>query len=165
LPPLSPAAYRDVILKPAAVYSERVRRLIIEPALAEALVRDAVGADALPLLAFTLEKLFFEFGASGELSLERYNSMGGIGDSIDRALAEAQRKAAGSGGADNLRRLIIPGLATWDPAAGAAKRLIANEAELTGGERRSLAPLANALWRRGSSHATATRWRSRTRPC
>ena len=145
MPPLSPAAYRDVILKPAAVYSERVRRLIIEPALAEALIRDAVGADALPLLAFTLEKLFFEFGASGELSLERYNSMGGIGGSIDRALAEAQRKTAGSGGADNLRRLIIPGLATWDPAAGAAKRLIADEAELTGGERRSLAPLANTL--------------------
>ena len=67
LPPLSPAAYRDVILKPATVYSERVRRLVIEPALADALVRDAVGADALPLLAFTLERLSFEFGFAGEL--------------------------------------------------------------------------------------------------
>src|SRR5262249_17206966 len=33
LPPLSPTAYRDVIQKPAQVYSDRVRRLAIEPAL------------------------------------------------------------------------------------------------------------------------------------
>ncbi len=145
LAPLSPAAYRDVILKPAAVYSERVRRLAIEPALAEALVRDAAGADALPLLAFTLEKLFFEFGSSGELTLERYNAMGGIGGSIDRALAEAQRKAGSGGSLDSLRRLMVPGLATWDPAAGAAKRLVAKEADIAGGARASLAPLANAL--------------------
>jgi formylglycine-generating enzyme required for sulfatase activity len=145
LPPLSPAAYRDVILKPAAVYSDRVHRLAIEPALADALVRDAVGADALPLLAFTLEKLFFEFGAAGELTLERYNAMGGIGGSIDRALAAAQRNAGTAGSADHLRRLIVPGLATWDPAAGAAKRLVATEAEVAGGDRKPLAPLANAL--------------------
>ena len=145
LPPLSPAAYRDVILKPATVYSERVRRLVIEPALADALVRDAVGADALPLLAFTLEKLFFEFGPAGELTLERYTAMGGIGGSIDRALAGAQRNAGAGGSAEHLRRLIVPGLATWDPAAGAAKRLVASEAELTAGDRKALAPLANAL--------------------
>ena len=145
LPPLSPTAYRDVIIKPAELYSQRVRRLEIEPELAGKLVQEATGADALPLLAFTLEKLFFEFGADGKLTAERYDAMGGIGGSIDRALAEAQRKAVGGGGADNFRRLIIPGLATWDSAAGAAKRLVAKEADLTGGERKSLAPLANAL--------------------
>ena len=145
LPPLSPTAYRDVIVKPAELYSQRVRLLAIEPELVGKLVQEATGADALPLLAFTLEKLFFEFGADGKLTAERYDSMGGIGGSIDRALAEAQRKAGAGGGADSLRRLIIPGLATWDPAANAAKRLVAKEAELTGGERKSLAPLANAL--------------------
>ena len=40
LPPLSPSAYRDVIVKPAEVYSERVRRLNIEPALVDALIRE-----------------------------------------------------------------------------------------------------------------------------
>ncbi len=85
-----------------------MRRLEIEPELVGKLVQEAAGADALPLLAFTLEKLFFEFGADGKLTAERYDSMGGIGGSIDRALAEARRKAAGSGGADNLRRLIVP---------------------------------------------------------
>ena len=145
LPPLSPSAYRDVIVKPAEVYSERVRRLNIEPALVDALVRDSAGADALPLLAFTLEKLFSEFGAGGELTLERYTAMRGVGGSIDLALAEAQRKAGSAGTMENLRRLFVPGLATWDPAASAAKRLVAKEAELTGGQRKSLAPLANAL--------------------
>ena len=145
LPPLSPTAYRDVIIKPAELYSLRLRRLAIEPELVAKLVQEASGADALPLLAFTLEKLFFEFGGDGKLTAEHYNSMGGIGGSIDRALAEAQRKAGAGGSADNLRRLIIPGLATWDPAASGAKRLVAKEAELNGGERKSLAPLANAL--------------------
>jgi formylglycine-generating enzyme required for sulfatase activity len=145
LPPLSPSAYRDVIVKPAEVYSERVRRLNIEPELVDALVRDSAGADALPLLAFTLEKLFSEFGAGGELSLKRYMAMGGVGGSIDKALAEAQRKAEAAGSDENLRRLFIPGLATWDAAACSAKRLVAKEAELTSGGRKSLAPLANAL--------------------
>ena len=38
VPPLSPTAYRDVITKPAEVYTERVRRLVAEPALADKLV-------------------------------------------------------------------------------------------------------------------------------
>jgi formylglycine-generating enzyme required for sulfatase activity len=145
LPPLSPSAYRDVVLKPAEVYSQRVRRLRIEPALVDALVKDATGADALPLLAFTLEKLFTEFGADGNLTLARYDAMGGIGGSIDRALAEAQRQAGAAGTEECLRRLVVPGLATWDQAAGAAKRLVAHEDELMRGDRASLAPLANAL--------------------
>jgi formylglycine-generating enzyme required for sulfatase activity len=145
LPPLSPTAYRDVITKPAEVYTERVRRLVVEPALADKLAFDATGGDALPLLAFTLEKLFEKFGADGNLTLQRYEGIGGIGGSIDTALGAAMRQAGAVGMADHLRRLIVPGLATWDPAANAAKRLVAAEAELFGGKRSELAPLANAL--------------------
>jgi hypothetical protein len=130
LPPLSPTAYRDVITKPAEVYTERVRRLVAEPALAGKLALDATGGDALPLLAFTLEKLFEKFGADGNLTLERYEGIGGIGGSIDTALGAAMRQAGAVGTADHLRRLIVPGLATWDPAANAAKRLVAAEAVL-----------------------------------
>ncbi|HEY4973947.1 MAG TPA: SUMF1/EgtB/PvdO family nonheme iron enzyme, partial [Steroidobacteraceae bacterium] len=130
---------------PAEVYSQRVRRLVVEPALVDALVRDAEGADALPLLAFTLERLFSEFGADGHLTLARYVAMGGIGGSIDRALAEAQRKAGSGGGLEELRRLLVPGLATWDATANAAKRLVARQPDLIGGDRAELAPLADAL--------------------
>lgn len=145
LPPLSPTAYRDVIAKPAEVYTSRVRRLVVEPALADRLANDATGADALPLLAFTLEKLYEKFGADGNLTLARYEGLGGIGGSIDRALALAQREAGQSGAADDLRRLLVPGLATWDMAANAAKRIVASEAELLSGDRAGLKSLAEAL--------------------
>ena len=144
LPPLSASVYRDVIVKPARVYSEQVRRLDIEPALADALTADATGADALPLLAFTLQRLFDEF-ADGKLTLSRYDAIGGIGGSIDRALAQAQRKVGPAGSPDQLRRLILPGLATWDPASSSAKRLVAVDAALSGGNRADLAPLTHAL--------------------
>ena len=145
LPPLSPDAYRDIIVKPAEVYSAKVKRLAIEPELTAALARNTGGADALPLLAFTLERLFGEAGADGNITLARYQAMGGMEGSIDRALAEARRKAGAAGSEAALHKLVVPGLATWDPAANAAKRLVAKEAELSGGERSGLAPLANAL--------------------
>ena len=143
--PLAPDAYRDIILKPAAVYSSRVRQITVEPELVAALAGNTGGADALPLLAFTLERLFGEAGTDGKLTLARYEGMGGLEGSIDRALAEARRKAGSAGSEQALHDLFIPQLATWDPAANAAKRLVAKETELTAGDRAPLAPLANAL--------------------
>jgi formylglycine-generating enzyme required for sulfatase activity/class 3 adenylate cyclase len=143
--PLSSGAYRDVIRRPAEVYTRNVRRLTIEPALADRLVADATGADALPLLAFTLSQLFKLHGAGHELTLAQYNEIGGMGGCVTRVLRQAQKSAETAGSDDNLRRLIVPGLATWDPAASAAKRLVAKETELVGGRRAALAPLAHAL--------------------
>ena len=145
LPPLSQSAYRDVITRPAAVYARRVARLDIEPDLVEVLVGKASGADALPLLAFTLQRMFDIYHKEQRLTIADYEAMGGIEGSIDRALAEAQKAAGTAGGLDNLRRLLIPGLATWDPAANAAKRLVVLEADVVGGDRGDLAPLADAL--------------------
>ena len=150
LPPLSHAAYREVILRPAEVYSERVRRLTIEPVLVRALVEDASGADALPLLAFTLGRLFADYSSTGELTLAHYRQMEGAGGSIARALRDAQLRAGEAGTDANLRRLIVvPRLATWDPdadqRAGAAKRLVAHLEDAVGGDRAPLAPLAEAL--------------------
>ena len=145
LPPLSQAAYRDVITKPAVVYTRQVARLDLEPELVEALVKGASGADALPLLAFTLQRLFLDYYPEQTLTVAHYDAMGGIEGSIDRKLAEAKAKAGATGTDANLRRLIVPALATWDPAAGAAKRLVPAEAEVTGGDRANLAPLADAL--------------------
>jgi len=157
LPPLATSAYRDVIVRPAEVYTRQVRRLAMEPGLVHQLTHDAQGADALPLLAFTLEKLFKKFGADGNLTVERYQGIGGIGGSIDVALSEAQRQAGLCGTLENLKRLIVPGLATWDMGAGAAKRIVAHEATLVGEDtipgrsgaspdaRSGLKPLADAL--------------------
>jgi hypothetical protein len=107
LPPLSTAAYREVVLRPAEVYSERVRALAVEPDLVQALVEDATGADALPLLAFTLGQLFNDFRAEGKLTLAQYRAGEGVGGSIRRALKDAQLQAGAAGSEDNLRRLIV----------------------------------------------------------
>ena len=56
--------------------------------------------------------------------------MGGMEGSIDRKLAEAKAKAGTAGTDANLRRLIVPALATWDTAANAAKRLVSNETDV-----------------------------------
>ena len=154
LMPLSPGAYRDVILKPAEVYSRKVRRLAIEAALVDRLVADATGADALPLLAFTMSHIFKLHGAGHELTLAQYNEIGGMDGCVTRVLRQAQRSVGmvptvlgqpDGGSDDNLRRLIIPSLATWDPAAGVAKRRVAKEAEIVGDRRTALAQLAHAL--------------------
>jgi hypothetical protein len=113
--------------------------------LVEALVKGASGADALPLLAFTLQRLFLDYGPEQMLTKAHYDAMGGIEGSVDRKLAEAKTKAGTAGTDANLRRLIVPALATWDTAANAAKRLVPNEKDIIAGDRVGLAPLANAL--------------------
>jgi CHASE2 domain-containing sensor protein len=143
--PLPATSYRDVILKPIEVLARRGQRIVVEPALADRLAADATGADSLPLLAFTLARLYRDFHASGSLTLAQYETMGGVGGSIDKALKDALAGAGAAGTDGNLRRLIVPGLATWDPAANAAKRLVARETDVAGGDRASLAPLADAL--------------------
>jgi len=145
LPPLSVSAYRDVITKPAAVYARRVARLDVEPELVELLVEKSTGKDALPLLAFTLQRMFDLYHKEQRLTVADYDAMGGIEGSIDRALVEARKIAGAAGSQDNLRRLLIPGLATWDPAANAAKRIVPLETDLLRADRAGLAPLANAL--------------------
>ena len=145
LAPVPATIYRDAIVRPAA---RIVPPLEIDPLLTSALIRDtaAEGADPLPLLAFTLERLFRSYGkAKGGLRLQHYAELGGIGGSIDRALAEALKKAGATGVSENLRRLIVPGLATWDQTANAARRLVPLEVDLIGQDQTGLAPLADAL--------------------
>ena len=76
--PLPQSAYRDVILKPLDVLARRGNRLTLSPLLADRLVADASGADALPLLAFTISHLYREFGTTGNLTSEQYDVIGGI---------------------------------------------------------------------------------------
>ena len=64
-------------------------RLEIDPALTEQLIADAGGADALPLLSFTLERLYTDYGADGRLTLDEYNKLGGVQGSIEAAVAQA----------------------------------------------------------------------------
>ena len=115
LKPMPPAGYTEVITGPARRASAAGRRLSIEPALLERLlIETADGADALPLLALTLERLYHDFGDDGDLTVAEYESMGGMAQvvqtEVDKLLASdpEQRQAQ----LDTLHDAFIPWLAT-----------------------------------------------------
>ena len=89
LDPLPAGALKAVIEGPAERSSAAGRPLRVDPDLTEHLLKDAVGADALPLLAFTLERLFLDYGADGELSLNDYEALGKVRGAVEAATAAA----------------------------------------------------------------------------
>jgi len=79
-------SYAEVIKGPARRFEGTQRPLKIDDGLIDALLADIErgGAkDALPLLAFTLERLYVEHGGDGDLTLDEYRSLGGITGSIE----------------------------------------------------------------------------------
>ena len=96
LPPMPKGAYAEVIKGPARRLEGTKRALKIEEPLVDALLADieAGGAkDALPLLAFTLERLYVEQGGDGDLSLSEYEELGGVKGSIEAAVERALKAA------------------------------------------------------------------------
>jgi formylglycine-generating enzyme required for sulfatase activity len=73
------------IEQPAARYGVE-----IEPDLVDALMQDASGSDVLPLLAFTLQRLWRQYGVQGRIRKIDYNNIGKlsgiIADAAERAL-------------------------------------------------------------------------------
>jgi formylglycine-generating enzyme required for sulfatase activity len=77
--------FDSVVEEPARRYG-----LEIEPNLVDALMKDTPNADALPLLAFALERLWGRFVGSGTLTKDNYDKLGGLNglmeDAAERAL-------------------------------------------------------------------------------
>jgi hypothetical protein len=78
LQPLSATAYRDVIRRPGQV-ALKTDREIFEPALVDELVNTFTGADALPLLAMTVEQLFADYGPRQRITRADYEARHGAG--------------------------------------------------------------------------------------
>jgi len=139
LRPLARAEYKAVVEGPAARATAAGRKLRIDPELTNRLLAEAEGADALPLLAFTLERLFVEHGGDGTLGrLLDYETLGGLRNSIEEvvkaAFAEPGREPAiPADEAERTRRLkecFIPWLARIDPDTEERKRRVARWEEL-----------------------------------
>ena len=140
LGPMLPGAYQEVIEGPARRLEAAGRKLKIEPALTERLLVDiAAGAgDALPLLAFTLERLYLNYGNSGVLRLADYEKSNGLQGAIDVAVERAFRRADSDPRLPKdrrdrlalLRRGLIPWLASVDPESRAPRRNIARRADI-----------------------------------
>ena len=141
LPPMPQGAYAQVIEGPVARLASTPRALKIDPKLTEQLLADieAGGAkDALPLLAFTLERLYLEHGGDGDLTLAEYQHLGGVRGSIEAAVEGALRAADTNRMIPDdrrarlalLRRGLIPWLAGIDPSTANARRRIARLSEI-----------------------------------
>jgi hypothetical protein len=141
LSPMPRSSFRTIIEGPAQRLKETDRPLIIEPALTQALLADIEeggGSDTLPLLAFTLERLYLEYGARGCLTFADYDALGRIKGSIEsaveRALLAADKDARipkdHEARLSLLRRGLIPWLAGVDPETKMARRRIARAAQI-----------------------------------
>jgi WD40 repeat protein len=141
--PMPRTSYRDVIVKPIEVVARQGAKITIAPALTEQLVADAAGADALPLLAFTLFQLYRGFSAGGSITLEHYGLIGGIAGSIKAAIKEALSRPEdapeiptdGEQQLASLKATFVPWLARIDPASGQPARRTARLEEFTGAAR------------------------------
>jgi formylglycine-generating enzyme required for sulfatase activity len=141
LPPMPKGSYAEVIKGPARRLEDTPRELEIEDTLVQALLADieAGGAkDALPLLAFTLERLYGEYHSGGSLKLVHYDALGRVKGSIEAAVERALKAADADPAIRRdraarlalLRRGLIPWLAGIDPDTGAPRRRVARLAEI-----------------------------------
>jgi hypothetical protein len=80
-------SYQTVIEGPANLI--KPVPLKIDPLLTEALLKDISNQDALPLLAFALERLYQAFGSSGQLTFQHYQSLGRMNGVIESAINDA----------------------------------------------------------------------------
>ena len=141
LGPMPRGSYAEVIKGPARRLEGTKRPLEVEDALVDSLLGDidAGGAkDALPLLAFTLERLYVEHGGDGDMTVAEYRSLGGIRGSIKAAVERALQTADADPAIPKdrvsrlalLRRGLIPWLAGIDPDTGAPRRRVARLSEI-----------------------------------
>jgi TPR repeat protein len=141
LPPMPRGAYESVIEGPARRLRDGGGRLEIEPALTQALLTDIEegGAkDALPLLAFTLERLYADYGGDGDLTLAEYHRSGRVKGSIEAAVAralataDADQRVPRDEGARLalLRRALVPWLAGIDVVSKEPRRRVARFSEI-----------------------------------
>jgi WD40 repeat protein len=133
LGPFPPERIEEVIRKPA-----NRAHVDITDELVERLKRDTPTAEALPLLAFTLEKLYRGYASDGELELKDYVSLGGMEGAIQTCIDRiVPRNSLSASEAVALRLTFVKHLAQvndkgevvrltarWDDLPAAAKPIL-----------------------------------------
>ncbi len=137
-----------IIREPSEVLYRKVGPLapVFDAAVVERLQGEVEGeTDALPLLAFVLQRLMREHAGTARIGLPELAKSGGLAEAIESE-AEAAFAAGGyppdrADRRDVLRRLFIPRLARINRDSKLAQRRIARQSELPS----DLLPLARAL--------------------
>lgn len=152
LGPLPQGEIANVIREPSEVLRRRAgpRAPRFDTAVIERLQAEIAGEmDALPLLAFVLQRLTREHAGMGTIGLAELELTGGVSAAIEAAAEAALRQAnIGSDRSQQreaLRRLFIPHLARVDPNSKLPQRRVTPQRQLPA----DLASLARALtqWR------------------
>jgi hypothetical protein len=151
LGPLPRGELGNIIREPAEILRSKVgpQAPVFDAEVVARLQAEIAGEeDALPLLAFVMQRLMREHAAAPTISLKELDRTGGVAAAIESA-ADAALDDAGIGRdrsaqRDALRRLFIPRLARIDPESKAPQRRTAPQANLP----RELLPLAHALTER-----------------
>jgi tetratricopeptide (TPR) repeat protein len=139
--PMPRGSYQTVIEGPAARLRDTSRAFTVEPQLTQRLLEDIEkggGSDALPLLAFTLEQLYLDYGGSGAIKVADYERFGGIRGAIEAAVERALKAADYNEAIPRdrdarlalLRRGLIPWLAGIDPDSASPRRRVARLADI-----------------------------------
>ena len=136
LPRLPPAAFRQIIEGPTRLSAARIA---IDPDLTDQLIQDFEGVDALPLLAFTLERLVIDHGGDGRIEKREYiDEMKGVGGAIRKSVELAFATAVEIPDLPRTRvalealaeRAFVPGLVRIDDATVPPKRRLALRRQL-----------------------------------
>jgi WD40 repeat protein len=148
LPPIAEGTVKELIEGPARREAEALgaNALRIDPALTERLMRDWAGSDALPLLAFTLERLVNDYGADGRIDLAEYESSRGLAGAIEAAVESALRETARDPAERErlVRAAFIPWLVRIDAQSRAAQRKVATFDQLPAATRPLIEQLVEA---------------------
>ncbi len=101
----------------------RLAGLQLEESLVEAMVRDTGTRDALPLLAFTLRRLYERYGQKGRLTVRDYDALGRLDVSIQEEANRVLMAAAPSPlDLEALRAAFVPTMVRITAAGDYARR-------------------------------------------
>ncbi len=102
LGPMAAENIAQIVERPAKAMKPELK---LEAGLVQAVVDDAVGEDALPLLAFTLRELYDRYGGDELLEVEEYRQkLGGLHGAVARVAGEVLASAALTAGEERQLR-------------------------------------------------------------
>jgi hypothetical protein len=125
--------YRDVPVDPMPLRNfpaiiqgpARLAGVQLDEGLVETIVQDTGTRDALPLLAFTLRRLYERYGGDGHLSVDEYESLGrlegAVREEAQRVIAEAD-PAPTSEELEALHGAFVPTMVRINAEGGYARR-------------------------------------------